>query len=433
VLTADIAAPVPLTDRLLQRGLNYALVDEADSVLVDEAVTPLIISGDAPNPEQVELFSQAAELADKLIASEDYQIDPKYREITLTDHGHERTRMMADQLGGIWLAERRSMELIQQALTAKEFYLRDKHYLIDDDKVVIIDEMTGRMMPDRTWRDGLHQAVEAKEKVTVNPPKATFARMSFQRFYRLYGSLCGMTGTASEAAGEFWQIYHLQVVAIPTHRPSQRELWPEVVLSTQQDKWTLIIAEIKRIHATGQPILVGTRSVHSSEHLSSLLTQEQLPHQVLNAVYHSQEAQIIVEAGQRGRITVATNMAGRGTDIKLGKGIAELGGLHVIAAESNESARIDRQLYGRAARQGDPGSAQGIFSLEDEVLSRHAGRIAAYARKYYSGEDPITSSSVRYLLRHAQQTAERLAVRQRKSVLKTDHWLDEQLGFAGSE
>jgi preprotein translocase subunit SecA len=432
-LTADMAASVPLTGRLLQRGLNYALVDEADSVLVDEAVTPLIISGDAPNAEQVELFSQAAEIADQLVASDDYQIDRKYREITLTDQGHERARMMAERFGGLWLAERRSMELIQQALTAKEFYSRDKHYLIEDDKIVIIDEFTGRMMPDRTWRDGLHQAVEAKEKVTVNPPKATFARISFQRFYRLYHRLCGMTGTASEAASEFWQIYHLPVVTIPTHRPCRREMLSDIVLPTQQGKWSMIVGEIKRIHSTGQPILVGTRSVHSSEHLSRLLTQEQLSHRVLNAVYHRQEAQIIAEAGQQGRITVATNMAGRGTDIKLGRGIAELGGLHVISAEPNESARIDRQLYGRAARQGDPGSAQGIFSLEDEVLSRHAGRITGYAQKYYCGKDSISSSSVRYLLRHAQRAAERMALRQRKSVLKTDHWLGEQLGFAGSE
>ncbi|MBW2689239.1 MAG: prepilin peptidase [Deltaproteobacteria bacterium] len=315
-LAANIASSRPVTDRLLQRGLHYAFVDEADSILVDEAVTPLIISGDAPNAEQVESFNRAAEIADKLTAPEDYQIDHKYREITLTPQGHERIKQLTGKLGGLWSADRRSMELIQQALTAKEFYARDKHYLIEEDKIVIIDEFTGRMMPDRSWRDGLHQAVEAKENVTVNPPKATLARISFQRFYRLYHKLCGMTGTASEATSEFWQIYHLPVVSIPTHRRCQRKKIPDIVLPTQEAKWSAIVDEIKRIHSTGQPVLVGTRSVHSSDHLSQLLKDAQLSHQILNAVYHRQEARIIAEAGQHGRITVATNMAGRGTDIK---------------------------------------------------------------------------------------------------------------------
>jgi preprotein translocase subunit SecA len=432
-IAANIASPHPLTDRLLQRGLHFAVVDEADSILVDEAVTPLIISGDAPNTEQVASFSQAAQIAETLTASEDYQVNPRYREITVTPQGHRHVEELTGTLGGLWSGRRRSMELIQQALTAKEFYARGKHYLVEDDKIVIVDEFTGRMMPDRTWRDGLHQAVEAKENVTVNPPKATFARISFQRFYRLYHKLCGMTGTASEAASEFWQIYHLPVVSVPTHRPCQRKKFPDIVLPTQAAKWSTIVDEIKRIHATGQPILVGTRSVHASEHLSGLLDQADLSHQVLNAVYHRQEAQIIAEAGQLAKITVATNMAGRGTDIKLGRGVADLGGLHVLAAEPNESARVDRQLYGRSARQGDPGSAQGIFCLEDEVLLRHAGKLSAYARKRYTAPKPITAPSVRYLLRHAQRGAERLALRQRKNVLKTDHWLDEQLGFAGSE
>lgn len=432
-LAANMTSSRSLTNQLLQRGLHYAVVDEADSILVDEAVTPLIISGDAPNAEQVDSFNQAAEIAGKLIASEDYHIDHKYREITLTPQGHDHVKQLTGNFGNLWSGRRRTMELIQQALTAKEFYARDKHYLIENDKVIIIDEFTGRMMPDRTWRDGLHQAVEAKEKVTVNPPKATFARISFQRFYRLYNKLCGMTGTALEASSEFWQIYHLPVVSIPTHRPCQRKKLDDIVLPTQQAKWNTIIDQIKQIHSTGQPILVGTRSVHSSEHLSELLKQANLSHQVLNAVYHRQEAQIIAQAGQHGKITVATNMAGRGTDIKLGRGIADLGGLHVISAEPNESARIDRQLYGRSARQGNPGSAHGIFSLEDEVLLRHAGKLSAYARKRYANQNPITSSSVRYLLRYAQQGAERLALRQRKNVLKTDHWLDEQLGFAGNE
>jgi preprotein translocase subunit SecA len=319
-------------------------------------------------------------------------------------------------------------------LTAKELYLKDKHYVIDDDKIVIVDEFTGRMMPDRSWRDGLHQAIEAKEKVEINPPKDTYARISFQRFFRMYGKLAGMTGTASEASSEFWQIYHLPVVSIPTNHPCVRENLPNIILPTESSKWARIMQEIRSVHDTGRPILVGTHSIRASEHLSELLKAEKLPHQVLNAVYYAQEAGIVAQAGQHGNITVATNMAGRGTDIKLGRGVADLGGLHVIAAEPNESARIDRQLYGRGARQGDPGSAQGIFSLEDEVVLRYAKKSTSYLKKRYANaKADISSPLVRGVFRLSQISAERLALRQRKSVLKTDHWLDEQLGFTGGE
>ncbi len=433
-LLNEIVTGTRVTKRLVQRGLNCAVVDEADSILVDEAVTPLIISGQAPNPEQIESFRQAAEIAARLEPDVDYAVNLKYREIELTEQGKTNLIKFAKNLGGLWKGIRRSMELLTQALTAKELYLRDKHYLIDDDKIVIVDEFTGRMMPDRAWRDGLHQAVEAKEGVQITPPKDTYARVSFQRFFRMYRKLAGMTGTASEATSEFWQIYHLPVVSIPTNRPCIRKNLPTIVLPTESAKWARIVQEIRNVHDDGRPILVGTRSVRASEQLSELLNAEKLNHQVLNAVYHKQEAQIVAEAGQRGRITVATNMAGRGTDIKLGRRIARLGGLHVIAAEPNESARIDRQLYGRCARQGDPGSAQGIFSLGDEIVSRYAKNFTAYLRKRYAGANSdISSPLVRGVFHLAQVRAERLALRQRKSVLKTDHWLDEQLGFAGSE
>ena len=433
-LLAKIAGGRETTDRLIQRGLHYAVVDEADSVLIDESVTPLIISGHAPNPEQVESFRQAADIAGRLQPQADYQIDHRYREIELTAQGEARLEELTRDLGGLWRGNRRCWEMVNQALTAKELYVRDKHYLIDNGKVVIVDEFTGRQMADRTWRDGLHQAVEAKEGLQVNAPKDTYARISFQRFFRMYHKLCGMTGTASEAAAEFWQIYKLPVVTIPTNRPCVRKNLPTIVLSTEPVKWACVVQEIRRIHETGRPILIGTRSVRASEHLSKLLEAERLPHQVLNAVYHRQEAQIIAGAGQQGRITVATNMAGRGTDIKLGRGVAELGGLHVVAAEPNESARIDRQLFGRAARQGDPGSAQGIFSLDDEVVSRYAGNAAAYLkRRHARAAGDISSPVVRAVFRLAQRRAERFALRRRKSVLQTDHWLDEQLGFAGRE
>ena len=422
------------SDRIVQRGLHYAIVDEADSILVDEAVTPLIISGQAPNPQQIESFSQAADIASQLKNGADYQINHQYREIELTSQGRNHLIELTERVGGVWRGSHRCLELINQALTAKELYLLDKHYVIDDSKIVIVDEFTGRMMPDRTWRDGLHQAIEAKEKVEINPPKDTYARISFQRFFRMYRKLAGMTGTASEASSEFWQIYHLPVVPIPTNRPCIRKKWPNTILSTESAKWAKIVQEIHRIHDSGRPILVGTRSVRTSEQLSELLKAEGLDHQVLNAVYHKQEAQIVAEAGHRGRITVATNMAGRGTDIKLSRGVAQLGGLHVIAAEPNESARIDRQLYGRGARQGDPGSAQGIFSLEDEIVSKHAKNLTAYfKRRYANNGGNISSPLVRRVFRLAQIKVEKLALRQRKSVLKTDHWLDEQLGFTGGE
>jgi len=422
------------TDRLVQRGLACAIVDEADSLLIDEAVTPLIISGDAPNPEQVEAFRTAAELASRLEPGRHFRTSQRFREVDLTSAGRERLAELADGLGGVWAGARRREELVTQALTASQFYCRDEQYIVQDDEVVIVDEFTGRLMPDREWRDGLHQAVEAKEALAVNPPKDTYARVSFQRFFRLYRKLAGMTGTAAEAWREFWQIYHMPVVTIPTNRPCIRKELPDRVFATADAKWRAIVQEIRRLHETGRPLLVGTRSVQASEHLSGLLAEEGLEHQVLNAVRHAEEAQITAAAGQRGRITVATNMAGRGTDIKLGRGVADLGGLHVIATERHEAGRIDRQLFGRAARQGDPGSAGAIVSLEDELVRRHAPHASAFLRKRYGRtEREVSGLLTRHLLGAAQRRAERLALAQRKGVLKADNWLDEYLGFAGAE
>ncbi len=422
------------TDRLVQRGLNYAIVDEADSILVDEAVTPLIISGEAPNPEQVDAFRHAAELAEALQPRAHYRVNHRYREVELTDAGKDRLTDLAKDLGGLWHGARRREELVTQALTAQALYLSDKQYVIQEDKVVIVDEFTGRLMPDREWRDGLHQAVEAKERLEVNPPKDTYARVSFQRFFRLYRRLAGMTGTAAEARREFWQIYHRPVVVIPTNRPCIRRRFPDRVFTGEQAKWEAVVEEIRRIHQSGRPILIGTRSVRSSEHLSSMLAGEELEHQVLNAVRHAEEAQIVAAAGQAGKITVATNMAGRGTDIKLGRGLADAGGLHVLATERHEAGRIDRQLFGRSARQGDPGTAQAFVSLEDELARRHAPRLSAALRRRFSRTDrEVSSGLARRMFDLAQRRAERMALRQRKSVLRTDDWLDEYLGFAGTE
>ncbi|MBM4018599.1 MAG: prepilin peptidase [Planctomycetes bacterium] len=422
------------TDRLVQRGLASAIVDEADSVLIDEAVTPLIISGEAPNPEQVEAFRQAVAMAARLEAGRDYRVNLRYREVDFTAAGRQRLEDLAAPLGGVWRGARRREELMNQALVAREFYLRDKQYIVSDEKVVIVDEFTGRLMPDREWRDGLHQAVEAKETLTVNPPKDTYARISFQRFFRLYRNLSGMTGTAAEGWREFWQIYHMPVVAIPTNRPCIRRRRPDRVFAVEEAKWAAIVEEIRRVHASGRPILVGTRSVRASELLAAMLQQAGLECQVLNAVRHAEEAEIVAGAGQEGRITVATNMAGRGTDIKLGRGVAERGGLHVMATERHEAGRIDRQLFGRCARQGDPGTCQAVVSLEDELVVRHAPLLAASLRRRHGRtQREVTSALARQVFGLAQRRAERLALVQRKSVLQADHWLDQYLGFAGRE
>ncbi len=432
-LLSKIVSGVDITDRLVLRGLEYAIVDEVDSVLIDEAVTPLIISGEAPNPEQIQAFEQAAALAARLEASDDYEVDRRYREIHLTASGKKRIAESAASLGGLWRGTRRSEELVVQALVAREHFAVGKHYVIDDGKVVIVDEFTGRLMPDRTWREGLHQVIEAKEALPVTPVKDTYARISFQRFFRLYRTLSGMTGTASEAASELWRTYSLPVVVIPTNRPCIRIHMPHRVFTTASAKWRAVVAEIRRVNESGRPILVGTRSVWASEHLSKLLAAEGLEHQVLNAVRHAEEAQIVACAGQMGKITVATNMAGRGTDIVLGRGVAELGGLHVLATERHEAGRIDRQLFGRAGRQGDPGSAQAFVSLEDELVSRQAPHFAAVLRRRYINTDrDVSGAATLRLFEGAQRRAERLACRQRQAVLRTDDWLDESLGFAGA-
>jgi preprotein translocase subunit SecA len=422
------------TDRIVQRDLNYAIIDEADSVLIDEGVTPLIISGEAPNEEQVQAFQQGAAIAEKMQPNVHYKIDYKYREVNLTKAGKTFATELTTELGGVWAGQRRSEEMIVQALTAREMFLLDKQYVIQEDKVVIVDDFTGRLMPDREWRDGLHQAVSAKENVEVQPPKDTYARMSFQRFFRMYNRLSGMTGTAVEATGEFWQFYHTPVIVVPTNKPCIRKQQPSRVYPTHEAKWLALSDEISRIHETGQPILVGTRSVHDSERISLLLTELELEHEVLNAVRHAEEAQIVAQAGQEGRITVATNMAGRGTDIKLGRGVDKLGGLYVLATDRQESGRIDRQLAGRSGRMGDPGMVRTFLSLEDELPIRYASKMSEFLRKRHPGGNRnIAGPTTRRMFNRAQKRAEHTAFKQRRAVLRTDHWLDEYLGFAGLE
>lgn len=419
---------------LVQRSLGCAIIDEADAVLVDEAVTPLIISGAGQNPAHAQAVAEAAFLAARLAPEEDYQVDRRHHEISLTAAGETRLDEMAASLGALWGGARFREELVVQAITAREFFVRDKQYVVTNQTVVIIDEFSGRLMPDRTWRDGLHQAIEAKEGLEINLPRETLARISFQRFFRLYGKLAGMTGTAAEIRTELWQIYRLPVVVIPPRRACRRSTCPDRIFSNEDAKWRAVIDEIRREHETGRPVLVGTRSVAASESLGRRLTAENLDHAVLNAVRHDAEARIIADAGRSGRITVATNMAGRGTDIQLGPHVAALGGLHVVATERHEARRIDRQLYGRCARQGDPGSTRAFVSLDDELLQRHAppaGKETA-SGDWDRGRE-ITSVFSRRRVVRAQRRAERAAFQQRREVLRTDHWLDEHLGFALKE
>lgn len=418
---------------LVMRGLDTAIVDEADSVLIDEAVTPLIISQPQENELLLQACRNAHEIAAKLTSSIDYRVALKYREVTLTPSGHDKISALAAEMPGLWQGTARREELVIQTLTAREFYHRDKQYVVQDGKVVIVDEFTGRLMPNRTWRHGLHQAVEAREGLELSNSSETLARLSFQRFFRFFNKLSGMTGTAREAANEFWHIYGLPVLSIPTNRPCRRTVLPDLVFSEDAEKWKAIADEVIRVHATGRPVLVGTRSVAASERLAAMLVPTGVSFNLLNAVRHKEEARIVAAAGATGAVTIATNMAGRGTDIKLDRGVVELGGLHVIATERHESKRIDDQLFGRCARQGDPGSAQAFMSPDDELLMRflpdpmRRGLVGAM-KKNTPGAYKIAARALTY----SQRTAQVQAFRQRKGVLKMDTWLADALSFTGA-
>ncbi len=404
---------------LMVPGLFRCIADEADALLVDEAVTPLIISSSPQEEPNADLYHAAYDLALQLETGRDFVIDKTVRSVDLTQRGRDR---LADLARGsnFWKGQRRREELVTQALIARHCYVLDEQYLISEDgKVQIIDEFTGRVMADRSWRHGLHQAIEVKEGVTVTADKENLARLSFQRFFRQYPHLGGMTGTAWEAAPELWQIYQRPVIRIPTNKPCIRVQLPIRMFDTLDQKWEAVVRRVVELNDAGLPVLVGTRSVLASMEVSKRLAELGKMHRILNAAQNEQEATIIAEAGQPGRITVATNMAGRGTDIKLGRNVAELGGLHVIATEPHGSYRVDRQLYGRAARQGDPGSAQMFCSAEDDLFIRHT----PLARKAWR------TLGIARLIRIAQARAERMARFNRKQVLKGDDWMDQSLPF----
>jgi len=342
--------------------------------------------------------------------------------------------MVAQLDGAIWKAPRRAEELIRQALSARYCYTRGKHYEVVESRIVIVDEYTGRFLADRSWEHGLHQAVEAKEGLDVTADRETLARMSFQRFFRSYPFMCGMTGTAADATGEIESVYARPVEIIPTNRPIARAAWPMRVFQTQQGKWASIAQSIEEVHRAGRPILAGTRSIAASELLSSLLTQRGLPHKVLNANFDKDEADLISGAGVGGAeaaITVATNMAGRGTDIKLDDAAREAGGLHVILTEMHGAKRIDRQFIGRAGRQGDPGSSQLFVSTDDELLTLHAAPLLRVLQAVQpSGEDGVEiagSELVARLFRYAQRQSEARDRRNRAGVLRQDDWIDKYL------
>jgi preprotein translocase subunit SecA len=433
-LIRRMLAPETATEGLVMRGLHTAIVDEADSVLIDEAVTPLIIAASHENETLCEAAKLAHEIVEDLRPGADYRTNPRYREIELTDDGFGKMVQRAARLPGLWQGHDRRLELVVQALVAREFFQRDKQYIVESDKIVIVDEFTGRPMPQRTWREGMHQAIEAKEGVAISDPTETVARLSFQRFFRCFQKLSGMTGTARETAGEFWQVYGLPVISIPSNRPCVRERWADRFFLDEAMKWGAVVDEITRLHATGRPLLVGTRSVFASERLAVALAQRGMDAKVLNATRLADESAVIALAGEGGRITIATNMAGRGTDIKLGQGVAALGGLHVIATERHESGRVDRQLFGRSGRQGDPGSAQAFVSAEDELIRRHLPGPARRAltealRRTIPARERISKAAFRL----AQRRAQKLAYQQRQQILSADLMLDEALSFAAPD
>jgi len=413
-------------DHMVQRELNYAIVDEVDSILIDEARTPLIISGESDKP--TDLYRQIARFVPKLRKDEDYKVDEKAHLVTLTEAGIARVEKTfgVDNLG-----DDRYLELnhhLNQGLKAHCLMKRDRDYVVKDGQIIIVDEFTGRLMFGRRYSDGLHQAIEAKEGVKIERESQTLATITFQNYFRMYKKLAGMTGTAETEEEEFRKIYGMDVVVIPTHKPMIRHDHPDVVYRTELGKFRAVVEDIVECHKRGQPVLVGTISIEKSELLSQMLDKRGIPHQVLNAKHHEKEAQIIAQAGQAGTVTIATNMAGRGTDIVLGEGVTDLGGLYVLGTERHEARRIDNQLRGRSGRQGDPGMSRFYVSLEDDLMRLFGSENIEGLLDRLGMDDtmPIEHSMISRAIENAQRKVEARNFSIRKNVLEYDDVINQQ-------
>lgn len=413
--------------QLVQRSPHYAIVDEVDSILIDEARTPLIISG--ASDDSVGMYRQMDEIVRRLVKDTHFTMDEKARTALLTEEGVAEVEKLL-QIDNLFDPNNISFQHhILQSLKAHHAYKRDVDYIVnEEDKVLIVDEFTGRLMPGRRFGDGLHQALEAKERVKVEAENQTLASITFQNYFRMYAKLSGMTGTAQTEAVEFQQIYGLETISIPPHKPMIRKDHPDSIYRTQREKFNAIVMAIKEFYATGQPVLVGTISIENSELISTMLKKERIPHQVLNAKHHAEEAAIIAQAGQKGNVTIATNMAGRGTDIVLGEGVRELGGLHILGTERHESRRIDNQLRGRSGRQGDPGSSRFYLSLEDNLMRIFGSeRISNLMGKLGMEEgEPIENSMVSKAIESAQKRVESHNFDIRKTLLDYDNVMNQQ-------
>jgi preprotein translocase subunit SecA len=417
---------------ILLRGLCFALIDEADSVLIDEAKTPLIITKTIPNEESPDTYSDALYLGNSLSIKDDYTVDFNNRDIQFSQKGEEKLGKNVAILPKLWQNKRKREFLVKKALIAQLFYQKGKQYVVQDNKVQIVDEFTGRIMADRSWEQGLHQMIEAKEGCVITEQRQTLARISYQVFFSRYLRLAGTSGTLKEVKSEMHSIYGLQTLKVPTHKLSKMHMMQERIYRTTALKRKCFLERVAEFHSKGRPILIGTASIADSEEVSSWLQQDNYPHQVLNATQDKNEAGIIAKAGLLKAITVATNMAGRGTDIALGPGVYELGGLHVIALNSNESRRIDRQLYGRSARQGDPGSVEAILSLEDPGFSQfYSSAMLKFMSQCCLGSKPMPDFLARIVLRLPQNTKEKQQRRQRKQVMDNDKQLGRMLSFTG--
>jgi preprotein translocase subunit SecA len=414
---------VPSADRMVQRDLTYAIVDEVDNILIDEARTPLIISGQAE--QATDRYYQFAQIVKQLKEKRDYEVDLKHKSVAISEEGIDRVEQLMQLPPGESIYDERHIELthyLEQALKAQVTFVRDKDYIVRDGEVIIVDEFTGRMMEGRRYSEGLHQAIEAKEGVRVRRQNVTLATITFQNYFRMYEKLAGMTGTAKTEAEEFRRIYSLDVVTIPTNMPMVREDRGDLVFKNERGKFNAVIADIKEKREQGRPVLVGTTSIETSERLSDELKRQGIPHQVLNAKQHEREAAIVAEAGEPKAVTIATNMAGRGTDIKLGPGVREAGGLHIIGTERHEARRIDNQLRGRAGRQGDPGSSQFYVSLEDDLMKRFGSdRISKMMERLGMEEDvPIEHGVITKSIENAQIKVEGHNFDLRKHVVQYD-------------